>query len=65
MQEMELLGVRVEMPANAPMVLLRERDGGDDDDAVEVARVHHLRATQATTDAARRTGGQAQETARG
>jgi len=27
MQEMELLGVRVEMPANAPMVLLRERDG--------------------------------------
>jgi len=24
---MELLGVRVEMPANAPMVLLRERDG--------------------------------------
>lgn len=29
MQEMELLGVRVEMPANAPMVLLRERDGGD------------------------------------
>ena len=30
MQEMDLLGVRVEMPANAPMVLLRERDGGDD-----------------------------------
>ena len=29
MQEMDLLGVRVEMPANAPMVLLRERDGGD------------------------------------
>lgn len=28
MQEMDLLGVRVEMPANAPMVLLRERDGG-------------------------------------
>ncbi len=27
MQEMELLGVRVEMPANAPMVLLRERSG--------------------------------------
>lgn len=27
MQEMELLGVRVEMPANAPMVLLRERAG--------------------------------------
>ncbi len=25
MQEMELLGLRVEMPANAPMVLLRER----------------------------------------
>ena len=25
MEEMELLGVRVEMPANAPMVLLRER----------------------------------------
>ena len=30
MQEMDLLGVRVEMPANAPMVMLRERDGGDD-----------------------------------
>ena len=29
MQEMDLLGVRVEMPANAPMVLLRERSGGD------------------------------------
>ena len=29
MQEMDLLGVRVEMPANAPMVLLRERDGGN------------------------------------
>ena len=28
MQEMELLGVRVEMPSNAPMVLLRERSGG-------------------------------------
>ncbi len=28
MQEMDLLGVRVEMPANAPMVLLRERSGG-------------------------------------
>ena len=28
MQEMELIGVRVEMPTNAPMVLLRER-GGD------------------------------------
>ncbi len=28
MQEMELLGVRVEMPSNAPMVLLRERAGG-------------------------------------
>ena len=27
MQEMDLLGVRVEMPANAPMVLLRERSG--------------------------------------
>lgn len=27
MQEMELLGVRVEMPSNAPMVLLRERSG--------------------------------------
>ncbi|MEQ8842590.1 MAG: bifunctional nuclease family protein [Acidimicrobiales bacterium] len=27
MHEMELLGVRVEMPTNAPMVLLRERDG--------------------------------------
>lgn len=27
MQEMELLGVRVEMPANAPMLLLRERSG--------------------------------------
>ncbi|MDW3218132.1 MAG: bifunctional nuclease family protein [Acidimicrobiales bacterium] len=27
MQEMELIGVRVEMPTNAPMVLLRERDG--------------------------------------
>jgi len=27
MQEMELLGVRVEMPSNAPMVLLRERAG--------------------------------------
>ena len=26
---MDLLGVRVEMPANAPMVLLRERNGGD------------------------------------
>ncbi|MEM8706090.1 MAG: bifunctional nuclease family protein [Actinomycetota bacterium] len=30
MHEMDLLGVRVEMPANAPMVLLREREGGDD-----------------------------------
>ncbi|MCQ3806563.1 MAG: bifunctional nuclease family protein [Acidimicrobiaceae bacterium] len=29
MQEMELIGVRVEMPTNAPMVLLRERAGGD------------------------------------
>ncbi len=29
MQEMELLGVRVEMPANAPMVLLRERSGAE------------------------------------
>ena len=29
MQEMELLGVRVEMPANAPMVLLRERSGSE------------------------------------
>jgi bifunctional DNase/RNase len=27
MQEMDLLGVRVELPANAPMVLLRERSG--------------------------------------
>ena len=27
MHEMELLGVRVEMPSNAPMVLLRERAG--------------------------------------
>jgi uncharacterized protein len=27
MQEMELIGVRVEMPTNAPMVLLRERGG--------------------------------------
>ncbi len=27
MQEMELLGVRVEMPSNAPVVLLRERAG--------------------------------------
>lgn len=27
MQEMDLLGVQVEMPANAPMVLLRERSG--------------------------------------
>jgi len=27
MQEMDLLGVRVEMPANAPMVVLRERSG--------------------------------------
>ncbi len=27
MHEMELLGVRVEMPANAPMVLLKERSG--------------------------------------
>ena len=27
MHEMDLLGVRVEMPANAPMVLLRERSG--------------------------------------
>lgn len=27
MQEMELMGVRVEMPTNAPMVLLRERAG--------------------------------------
>jgi len=29
MQEMELLGVRVEMPTNAPMVLLRERAGAE------------------------------------
>lgn len=29
MQEMDLLGVRVEMPTNAPMVLLRERGGSD------------------------------------
>ena len=29
MQEMELIGVRVEMPTNAPMVLLRERRGED------------------------------------
>ncbi|MEM9201075.1 MAG: bifunctional nuclease family protein [Actinomycetota bacterium] len=29
MQEMDLLGVRVEMPANAPMVLLRERSGAE------------------------------------
>ena len=28
MEEMELLGVRVEMPANAPIVLLRERGSG-------------------------------------
>lgn len=27
MQEMDLIGVRVEMPTNAPMVLLRERGG--------------------------------------
>jgi bifunctional DNase/RNase len=27
MHEMELIGVRVEMPTNAPMVLLREREG--------------------------------------
>ena len=27
MHEMELIGVRVEMPTNAPMVLLRERGG--------------------------------------
>ncbi|MCQ3813255.1 MAG: bifunctional nuclease family protein [Acidimicrobiia bacterium] len=27
MQEMDLIGVRVEMPTNAPMVLLRERNG--------------------------------------
>ncbi len=27
MQEMDLIGVRVEMPTNAPMVLLRERSG--------------------------------------
>jgi bifunctional DNase/RNase len=27
MQEMDLLGVRVEVPTNAPMVLLRERSG--------------------------------------
>ena len=27
MHEMDLLGVRVEMPANAPMVVLRERSG--------------------------------------
>ena len=27
MHEMELIGVRVEMPTNAPMVLLRELDG--------------------------------------
>jgi bifunctional DNase/RNase len=27
MHEMELIGVRVEMPTNAPMVLLRERSG--------------------------------------
>jgi len=27
MQEMDLLGVRVEMPANAPMVVLQERGG--------------------------------------
>lgn len=27
MHEMELIGVRVEMPTNAPMVLLRERNG--------------------------------------
>ena len=29
MQEMELIGVRVEMPTNAPMVLLRERAGAE------------------------------------
>jgi len=29
MQEMELLGGRVEMPTNAPMVLLRERSGAE------------------------------------
>ena len=27
MQEMDLIGVRVEMPANAPVVMLRERSG--------------------------------------
>ena len=28
MREVDVLGVRVEMPTNQPIVLLRERDGG-------------------------------------
>ena len=50
MEEMELLGVRVEMPSNAPMVLLRERAesgrtvpiyiGAPEATAIALERVH-------------------------